>query len=126
MNNYVLVYHFDKGEEAQKFENEVKKKYTRFKIEEDSGIRYIGFAAKEEPAVVDYLDSILNNMGKGREGFFGQRDYVALYFSREKDPDNIKRQLLIGTEEMVDAAADKNPTDAQRSSIINLLRVTYV
>ncbi|MBC5773565.1 hypothetical protein H8S95_05775 [Pontibacter sp. KCTC 32443] len=126
MNNYVVVYHFDDQDAAQKFEREVKRHFTRFKIEEDGGKRYLGFAAKNEPAVVDALDTILNEMGYGTGSFFGQKDYVALYFTREKDPDNIKRQLLIGTDEMVDAAADKNPTDAQRSSIIDLLRVTYV
>ncbi|MCX2739299.1 hypothetical protein [Pontibacter anaerobius] len=125
MTNYVLLYHFDDAQVTQQFEGNLRKVFKRNKEVQDSGFKYFGFADVEEPGVVDKLDSILNDSGIGVRGNFGQNDYVALYFSREKDPDNIKRQLLIGTDEMVDKGAERMSTDAHRDSIQNLLGFNY-
>lgn len=121
MDNYVLLYYFDDQQKTQDFEKGIEKEFTRHKWVEDGGYKYFGFAEREEPGVVDKLNTILTSMGMGREGYFGKTDYVALYFSREKDPDNIKRQLLIGTEDMVDKDAQGMTTDAHRNAIQNLL-----
>jgi hypothetical protein len=126
MNNYVLLYRFDDKGREQQFEQQIQKDFPRHKKETDAGFKYFGFAAKEEPGVVDTLDGILNGMGIGVQGNFGQRDYVALYFSREKDPDNVKRQLLIGTDEMVDKDAETMSADAHRNAIINLLNHDFL
>ncbi|TPE45932.1 hypothetical protein [Pontibacter mangrovi] len=125
MTNYVLLYYFDDQQVTQQFEERLKKVFKRHKELQDSGYTYFGFADVEEPGVVDKLDSILNDVGIGVQGNFGQQDYVALYFSREKDPDNIKRQLLIGTADMVDKGAERMATDAHRDNIQNLLGYTY-
>ena len=125
MNNYVLLYRFDKQEHTQYFEQGIKKHFTRHKEVQDGPFKYFGFADVPEPGVVDKLNTILNEMGMGRDGNFGQVDYVALYFSRPKDPDNIKRQLLIGTEDMVDKDAQSMSTDAHRDAIQNLLTYDY-
>lgn len=126
MNNYVLLYRFDEEESVQQFEDAIVKKFPRHQVEKDGTFKYFGFAAQPEPGVVDDLNTILTSMGRGRNGNFGQREYVALYFSRDKDPDNIKRQLLIGTEEMVDEDAQRMSTDAHRDAIQNLLEFNYL
>lgn len=125
MTNYVLLYHFDDQQVLAQFEEHLRKEFKRNKEVQDSGFKYFGFAATEEPGVVDKLTGILNDVGIGVTGNFGQNDYVALYFSRQKDPDNIKRQLLIGTDEMVNKGAERMATDAHRDSIQNLLGNTY-
>ncbi|MCC9165604.1 hypothetical protein [Pontibacter harenae] len=126
MNNYVLLYRFDEEEKVKQFEKGIQKEFPRHKFESDGDYYYFGFADRAEPGVVDTVDGILNSMGFGVTGYFGKRDYVALYFSREADPDNIKRQLLIGTEEMVEAGAETMSADAHRSAIQNLLAFDYV
>ncbi|AKD04661.1 hypothetical protein POKO110462_22975 [Pontibacter korlensis] len=125
MNNFVLLYRFDTQEQEQQFEESIKKAFLRHKVEMNGPFKYFGFAGRAEPEVVDIVSSILVSMGMGRDRDFGPRNYVALYFSREKDPDNIKRQLLIGTEDMVDKEAETTSTDAHQSSIQNLLVFDY-
>ncbi|MFD2244719.1 hypothetical protein [Pontibacter ruber] len=126
MNNFVLLYRFDDKEQERSFEQGLAKDFPRHKMVTDAGFKYFGFASKSEPGVVDVLDGILNGMGIGVKGNFGQRDYVALYFSREKDPDNVKRQLLIGTDEMVNKDAETMSADAHRNAIINLLKYDFL
>lgn len=128
MHSYVILYRFQKEELNHAFKEKVLKAFTRHKEVTDAGFEYIGVAGKAEPEVVGSLNTILNEMGMGTEGagFFGQNDYVALYFSRDKDPDNVKRQLLIGTDDMVDQDAETMSADAHRNAIINLLNVDYV
>lgn len=126
MHSYVVLYGFQKEELNQEFKEKVLKAFPRHKEVTDAGYEYIGVAGGNEPEVVDALNTILHEMGIGTEGFFGQNDYVALYFSRDKDPDSIKRQLLIGTEDMVDEGAESMSADAHRNAIVNLLNVDYV
>ncbi|MDX5421206.1 MAG: hypothetical protein LPK07_13495 [Hymenobacteraceae bacterium] len=125
MNNFVLLYHFDDQEREKHFEESIKKEFERHRVEVDSKYKYFGFAERAEPAAVDKLNAILTSMGMGRDEYFGKTDYVALYFSRDKDPDNIKRQLLIGTADMVDQGAETMATDAHRNAVQNLLGVDY-
>ncbi|ARS35024.1 hypothetical protein [Pontibacter actiniarum] len=126
MNNYVLLYYFDKEDQQKQFEEGIRKTFDRHREETNGEYKYFGFADREEPGVVDKLNSILTAMGMGRDGYFGPRDYVALYFSREKDPDNIKRQLLIGTADMVNKGAETTGNDAHQSNIQNLLVYDYL
>lgn len=126
MNNYALLYYFDDNQKTQDFEKGIEKEFARHKWIEDGGFKYFGFADTAEPGVVDKLNTILTSMGMGREGYFGKTDYVALYFSREKDPDNIKRQLLIGTEDMVDKNAQGMASDAHRNAIQNILEYDFI
>ncbi len=120
-----MLYHFDKEETKKEFEKSFKKQYPRNREDQSNGLRYIGFTERAEPAAVDNVNTILTSMGMGREGFFGLNDYVALYFTRDKEPDVVKRQLLIGTEEMVDAGAEHKTSDPHRSSIKRLLEYDY-
>ncbi|EJF08618.1 MULTISPECIES: hypothetical protein [Pontibacter] len=125
MHSYVILYRFQKEDLNRNFKEKVLAAFPRHQDVTDAGFEYIGVAGGEEPAVVDTLNGILNEMGIGREGFFGQNDYVALYFSRDKDDDDVKRQLLIGTQDMVDKDAETMSADAHRNAILNLLKVDY-
>ncbi|GAB3195785.1 signal transduction histidine kinase [Pontibacter aydingkolensis] len=125
MNNFVLLYHFEDQQHVQQFEQAIKKQFDKHKMEQDGPFKYFAFADVSEPGAVDKLNTVLTSMGMGREGYFGKVDYVALYFSREKDPDNIKRQLLIGTDDMVDKGAQSMATDAHRNAIQNLLAYDF-
>lgn len=125
MTNYVVLYYFEDEQNKKQFEKGVLELFPRHKVEIDNNFEYIGFAAEAEPGVEGKLDGILNSMGYGAHGYFGKTEYVALYFSRDADPDNIKRKLLIGTEEMVDKDAEGMSGDAHRDTIQNLLTFDY-
>ncbi|GAB3814859.1 hypothetical protein [Pontibacter rugosus] len=125
MENFVLLYHFDKQEKQQQFEQSLKKEFPKHREDHSNGLKYFGFSEKAEPGAVDKVSTILTTMGMGREGFYGLNDFVALYFTRDKEPDVVKRQLLIGTKEMVDPGAEDNTNDAHRSSIKRLLEYNY-
>ena len=125
MTSYVLLYHFGEEKNKKQFEQGILKLFPRHKKEVDNNFEYFGFAAEAESGVEGKIDGILNSMGYGSHGYFGKTEYVALYFSREADPDNIKRKLLVGTEDMVNKNAESMPGDAHRDTIQNLLEFDY-
>ncbi len=120
MDNYVLLYNFEDNGSEKFFEKEINENFARHKTEESSGFKYFGFADREEPGVVDKLNTILNRVGIGTE------DYVALYHSREDDPDQIKRTMLIGHDDLVETKVEKISFDNHRNSLTKLLDFDYV
>ena len=120
MENYVLLYHFDDNGTQEFFENKINDEFWRHRVEENGEFRYFGFADREEPGVVDKLNTILNRVG------IGTKDYVALYHSREEDPDQIKRTMLIGHDDLVETDVENMSFDAHRNSLTKLLDFDYV
>lgn len=120
MENYVLLYHFEDNGSEKFFENEIEDRFSRHKTEENGNFRYFGFADVEEPGVVDKLNTILNRIG------IGTKDFVALYHSRDADPDKIKRTMLIGHDDLVETKVEDMSFDAHRNSLTKLLDFDYV
>lgn len=120
MNNYVLLYHFEDKPTEDRFENEINNEFRRHRVEENGEFKYFGFAAREEPGVVDKLNTILNPMG------MGMKDYVALYHSKEENPDKIKRTMLMGHDSLVETKVGNMSFDAHRNSLTKLLDFDYV
>ena len=120
MENYVLLYHFEDQGSEKFFEKEINDRFARHKTEENGEFRYFGFADREEPGVVDKLNTILNRVG------IGTKDYVALYHSRDADPDKIKRTMLVGHDDLVETKVEDMSFDAHRNSLTKLLDFDYV
>jgi hypothetical protein len=120
MENYVLLYHFEDQGTANRFENQINQEFRRHQVEENGEFRYFGFADKEEPGVVDKLNTILNPMG------MGMKDYVALYHSKDENPDKIKRTMLLGHDSLVETKVENMSFDAHRNSLTKLLDFDYV
>jgi hypothetical protein len=120
MKNYVLLYHFEDQGTANRFENQINQEFRRHQVEENGEFRYFGFADREEPGVVDKLNTILNPMG------MGMKDYVALYHSKDENPDKIKRTMLLGHDSLVETKVENMSFDAHRNSLTKLLDFDYV
>lgn len=120
MDNYVLLYHFDDKQRKDRFENEINKEFWRHKTEENQDFKYFGFAAREEPEVVDKLNAILHPMAIGTE------DFVALYYGRKDNPEKIKRAMVLGHDDLVETKVEKVSFDAHRNSLTKLMDFDYV
>lgn len=86
---------------------------------EIDSLQYFGFAGREQPEVVDKLNTILNRFG------IGTKDFVALFYARKEDPDTIKRLMLIGHDNLVETKVKNVSTDAHRNSLTKLLTFNY-
>jgi hypothetical protein len=120
MENYVLLYHFEDDGSEQQFENKINNTFWRHQTEDNQEFKYFGFADREEPGVVDKLNTILHPIG------LGTKDYVALYHAREEDNDNIKRRMLAGHDSLIETKVEKKGFDAHRNSLTKLLNYDYV
>lgn len=119
MDNYVLLYHFDDQAAGNRFEDQLNNEFWRHQVEENGEFKYFGFAAREEPEVVDKLNTILNPMD------MGTKDYVALYYGKAENPDKIKRNMLFGSDNLVETKVEKMSFDAHRNSLTKLLDFDY-
>lgn len=117
MDNYVLLYHFEDKDSEKHFEERVNNEFSRHRVEENDGFKYFGFAARQEPEVVDKINSILDPLAPA----IGTKDYVALYFSREGDPDKIKREMVLGHDSLVETKVERVSFDSHRNSLTRLL-----
>jgi hypothetical protein len=122
MEKYVLLYHFkDQGAE-QHFEEAINDVFWRHQVEENAGIKYFGFAAREEPGVVDKINSILDPLDTD----LGKEDYVALYYTKPAKPDKIRRQMVLGRDKLIETEIEENSFDSHRNSLTRLLDYDYV
>jgi hypothetical protein len=122
MNNCVLLYHFEDQDSEKHFEKSINGEFWRHRVEENDGFKYFGFAAREEPAVVDKIGGILDPLAPA----IGTKDYVALYFSRDEDPDKIKREMVLGHDSLIETKVEDVSFDSHRNSLTRLLDFDYV
>lgn len=120
MENYVLIYHFGDKANQQQFENKIYGSFPRHQTEENQGVTYFGFADREEPGVVDKVETIIHPMRLGTE------DFVALYYTRNGNDDQIKRRMIFGSASLVDSKMEDKGFDAHRNSLTKLLDFDYV
>lgn len=120
MENYVLIYHFEDRANQQQFENKINSSFPRHQSDENQEVKYFGFADREEPGVVDKVETIIHPMRLGTE------DFVALYYTRDADDDQIKRRMIFGSASLVESKMEGKGFDAHRSSLTNLLNFDYI
>ncbi|WP_017730846.1 hypothetical protein [Nafulsella turpanensis] len=122
MENYVLLYHFEDNKAENAFRKKVEDEFWRHQTEENQDFKYLGFAGRAEPEVVDKLNGMMHHID------YTTKDYVALYHSREEEPDKIKRQMLLGHDELVENKVEDGDFsfDAHRNSLTKLLNFDYV
>lgn len=96
MNNYVIIPHIINEDDATYFEEEIRDRFPRYKKEQTDKITYFGFAARERADVEDQLREILHNIG------IGTNDYVALYYTKDENPDKIMRVMMLGHDENIE------------------------
>ena len=115
MTNYVTIYNFSDPAVSSTFALEIEKQFPYNKTEAGKNLTYFAFAARKEPEVEDRLRHLLN------ESQLSDDDFVALYFSGKKDPDEIKRVIVVGSENVAEAQLQKVPEAEHHNKLIDLL-----
>lgn len=120
MENYVLIYNFEDNATQQQFESKLKSTFPRHQTDENQEVKYFGFADREEPGVVDKVETIIHPM------VLGTNDYVALYYTRDANDDQIKRRMIFGSASLIETKVEDKGFDAHRNSLTKLLNFDYV
>lgn len=120
MTNYVIIPHIVNDQDADYFEEEIKSRFPRHKKEQTGEIKYFGFAARERAEVEDQLQEILHHIGIGTD------DYVALYYSRNEDPDKIVQAMILGHDQKIEHDLERTNPEDHVDTLSRLLNYDFV
>ncbi|MFA0961260.1 hypothetical protein AB9P05_05615 [Roseivirga sp. BDSF3-8] len=117
MNNYVMIYRLSDGDTEQ-FKHDLEETFNENLQEESENIRYFGFTAREQPEVEDKVGNIIHRYGLSED------DYVALYYTRPEQPDQIMRHMIVGhdtylSDHMEEEKAGKEEHTDRLSRLLN-------
>lgn len=120
MDNFIIISHFEEQENQQSFEKKIKTEFTRHLEEQNDEFKYLAFAARNQAGVEDFIKDVLNNYGIGTE------EYVALYYSRPDDPDEIQRAMLLGHDDLLETHLKKVKPEDHVDTLSRLLTFDFV
>lgn len=115
MTNYILISHFDNEQDQESFEKKVKENFPRYHEEQNDEIRYLALSSRNQAGVEDKIKEILNEFGIGSE------EYVALYYSRAEDQDEIQRAMLLGHDSLIETDIQRIKPEDHVDSLSRLL-----
>lgn len=115
MRNFVMLYRFNDRVSEDQFQNFMQAVYPQFKVDNYEGIFYYGFPAKNLPEVKDQLYDKIQNIP------FGSDDYVALYFKRDENGDDIQQNMVIGNAALLEGHVESKVGTSQH--VQNLQRL---
>jgi hypothetical protein len=118
MNNYVLIYHFTSPEDEQYFSNSFEAVFEENKPVKDENFKYYAFSAGSLPEVKDTLNGILGRIG------INNKEYVALYYTRETNPDSIKREMIIGRDSFMTGDMNQVQDEEHRRALTELFSIS--
>lgn len=114
------MYYLEDRNDHLRFEEEIKNAFKKHRIDDEiESLKYFGFSGREQPEVVDRLNTILNRFG------IGTKDFVALFYARKEDTETIKRLMLVGHDDLVETKIKNISMDAHRNSLTKLLEFDY-
>ncbi len=96
MNNFVILYRFRSQESGNVFLESIEKIFPRHLIYKLGGIEYFLLSAKMIAEVQDKVNDIFDVLD------IRDDDYVAIFYTREEEPDDIKRLMMLGHAELID------------------------
>ncbi|MFP4094048.1 MAG: hypothetical protein ACLFUB_06160 [Cyclobacteriaceae bacterium] len=120
MTNFIIISYFEDEQDQASFEQKIKDTFPRHTEEQTDEIRYIGFASKNQAGVEDNIKTMLNDYG------IGTKEYVALYFSRPSDPDEIQRTMLLGHSDLIETDIQNIKPEDHVDTLSRLLNFDYV
>ena len=120
MNNFIIISHFGDSEAQTSFEKKIKENFPRHLEEHNDELRYLAFSAYNQAGVEDYIKDILNEYGIGTE------EFVALYYSRPDDADEIQRAMLLGHDELVEDKISQIKPEDHVDTLSRLLNYDFV
>lgn len=113
MNNYVLLYYINNPEDERFFTKSFEKEFEYAKPVKDEHFKYYAFSGGNISEVTDKVNGILGRIG------IDSKEYVALYYTRENNP-NIKREMLIGKESFMTGKMNNVPPVEHERTLTDL------
>lgn len=120
MRNYVLMHHLSNEDTERNFLNELKKKFPKSRMVNESGFRYFSFAERNLPGVHDALQESMDGMT------FEDTDYIALFYTREEEPDIINRLMIFGRDNRVDNELKRISRTTHENILTDLLEFDFI
>ncbi len=120
MKNFVIIYHFNKPEDKENLQKDLKKQFPEHREENIDAIAYFGFMAKEQAAVEDKIKSLLNYFS------IGAKDFVALYYTRPDHPDQIQRSMVLGHDDLVETHIKRREKEQHEIQLTDLLEYPFL
>ena len=120
MTNYVVAYNFSDTPLQTDFAQRIKKQYPQHREGQMGKMEFLAFAARQEPGVEDNIRHQVNSAR------VANNDIIALYFSGKKNPDEIKRVLLLGTDEVAEGRLEGVNKTQLNNLLIDLLSIDFV
>ncbi len=118
MTNYVASYKFSDPELETDFATRLKKQFPKLEEEKVGPITFLAFEARQEPAVEDNIRHSINSSKVAND------DLVALYFSAKNNPHEIKRVLILGSDEVAEAKLQHITKEPQNNMLVDFLEKT--
>lgn len=119
MKNFVIIYRFTDTNARKSFRKMIEDQYDRLKAVKNEEFTYYCIAARQMPEVEDAINTFIEHLAVDYR--IDNGDYVAVYYSRDEDPDNIKRVMVFGTDEYVENDIKKYYSTTHENIIIDLL-----
>jgi hypothetical protein len=120
MENFILIYHFTDEKDNEFFKKELKKKFPENKIDHYEEFEYFTFPARHHPAVKDEVNAITHRLG------IGTKDYIALYYTRPKKPDEINREMLLGSDSLIETDLEKITRSKHKENLIEFMEHDFL
>jgi hypothetical protein len=120
MKNYVIIYAISDQNSMQLFLENLKRKFSRNKIQEGNNRLYFGFAERDLPGVKGVLQESMDML------VLDEDDYIALYYTREEEPDEINRLMIFGTSQNVETDLKKIPINVHENTLTDLLEFDFI
>lgn len=96
MKNYVVMFRLINRDTDNAFRRGIQLSFPDFTIEKVENYEFIAFRSRQLPAVVDKIDSLIEDLT------LSSKDFIALFYRKEDEPDVIKRLMLVGPSRFVE------------------------
>ncbi len=120
MKNFIIISHFDDPQAQGSFEEKIKDNFPRHLEEQNDKLRYFAFAAHDQAGVEDYIKITLNEYG------IGTQEFVALYYSRPDNADEIQRAMMLGHDDLVEDKIRRIKPEDHVDTLSRLLNFDFV
>ena len=120
MTNFIIISHFENSDEQESFEAKIIDNFPRHLEEQNDELRYLAFAARNQAGLEDFIKDVLNEYG------IGTKEFVALYYSRPDDSDEIQRAMLLGHDDLVEDKISRIKPEDHVDTLSRLLNFDFV
>jgi hypothetical protein len=111
----IITYHISNKESEEKLIKHLEKKFHRNRSYEDKP-KYFAFAGRDLSAIYDTLKEIMDHLR------LKDTDYIALYYTREEEPDEIKRLMIFGKSYLL----EKELNNVNERIVTDLLEIDFI